>query len=81
MTRYLLGKWATPLPPPLHRHMAGVDDVPPARWPLRRHKQLFGISAAMNAMEVITRELASLHTQICRALTSASSWDSPMRWP
>jgi hypothetical protein len=61
--------------------MAGMDDIPPARWPLWKHAQLFGINAAANAMEVTTRELASLHAQVCRALTSASPWDHPLRWP
>jgi hypothetical protein len=32
VTRYMLGKWAAPQQPPLFRHMAALDDLPPARW-------------------------------------------------
>jgi hypothetical protein len=31
VTRYPLGQWAAPNPPPLHSHLAALDDVPPAR--------------------------------------------------
>jgi len=39
VTRYLVGMWAAPVPPPLFAHLAGVDDVPPARWGLVRVAQ------------------------------------------
>ena len=71
VTRYLLGRWATPLPPPLYQHMAGPDDVSPARWPLRQHAQLADFNAATEALKVTTGELATLHAQVRRALTCA----------
>jgi hypothetical protein len=32
VTRYPLGQWSTPSRPPLHRHLGGLDGLPPARW-------------------------------------------------
>ena len=39
VSRYMLGRWAAPNPPPLFRHLATLDDLPPARWRLERDVQ------------------------------------------
>jgi len=31
VTRYMVGRWAAPNPPPLYQHLAPLDDLPPAR--------------------------------------------------
>jgi hypothetical protein len=81
VTRYLLGKWAAPVPPPLYRHLAGLDDMPLARWSLRQHAQLADFNARTGALEVTAGELAMLRAQVHRALESAVSPTFTFRQP
>ncbi len=67
VTRYMLGKWAASLPPPLFRHMAAVDDLPPARWRLRKQAWLADFNAKAGALEMTTDEIARLLGQVNRA--------------
>lgn len=67
VTRYMLGKWAAPLPPPLFRHMAALDDLPPARWRLRKQAWLADFNAKAGALEMTTDEIARLLGQVNRA--------------
>lgn len=52
VTRYMVGRWAAPNPPPLFRHMAALDDLPPARWRLRKQAWLADFNAKAGALEV-----------------------------
>jgi hypothetical protein len=67
VTRYMIGKWAAPLPPPLFRHMAALDDLPPARWRLRKQAWLAGFNAKTGALVMTTDEIAGLLDQVNRA--------------
>jgi hypothetical protein len=61
--RYPLGKWAAPEQPPLFRHIAGLDDIPPARWRWRQQAALLEFNSRTGA----AAELAALLDQVNRA--------------
>jgi hypothetical protein len=63
----MLGKWAAPQQPPLFRHMAALDDPPPARWRLRKQAWLADFNTKAGALEVATGEVAALLDQVNRA--------------
>ncbi len=67
VSRYPLGKWAAPEQPPLFRHIAGLDDLPPARWRWRQQAALLEFNTRTGAAEVTTAELAALLDQVNRA--------------
>jgi hypothetical protein len=67
VTRYMLGRWAAPHPPPLFRHLAALDDLPPARWQLRKQAWLADFNAKAGALEMSTDEIAKLLGQVGRA--------------
>jgi hypothetical protein len=67
VTRYMIGKWAAPVPPPLFRHMAALDDLPPARWRLRKQAWLADFNAEAGALVMTTDEIAGLLDQVNRA--------------
>jgi hypothetical protein len=69
VTRYMVGRWAAPNPPPLYRHMAAIDDLPPARWRLRQQAWLADFNTKTGALEVTTGEIADLLDQVNRAET------------
>jgi hypothetical protein len=73
VTRYMLGKWAAPMPPPLFRHLAGLADLPPAGWRWRQHAQLAAYNAETGALKVTTDELAELLAQVRRAAVPAET--------
>jgi len=70
VAHYLLGFWAVPERPPLHRHLAGVHDTSPARMGWHQRKRLAEFNASTSALEVTTEELAGLLDQVTRT-TSA----------
>lgn len=70
VARYLLGFWAVPERPPLHRHLAGVHDASPARMGWHQRERLAEFNACTSAFEVTTVELAGLLDQVTRT-TSA----------
>jgi hypothetical protein len=49
VTRYALGKWAAPNPPPLHRHQGPTGDIPPARWSWQQRAVLEDLSSQSHA--------------------------------
>ncbi len=67
VTRYPLGQWAAPNPPPLHRHMAALDDIPPARWRWQQKSRLAYYNRQAGALEVAVDELAGLMRQLGRS--------------
>lgn len=67
VTRYMVGRWAAPNPPPLYRHMAALDDLPPARWRLRKQAWLADFNTKAGALEVSPSEIAGLLDQVNRA--------------
>ncbi len=67
VTRYPLGQWAAPNPPPLHRHMAAQDDIPPARWRWQQKSLLAYSNRRAGALEVAPDELAGLMEQLRRS--------------
>ena len=70
VARYMLGFWAVPERPPLHRHLAGVHDASPARMGWHQRERLAEFNASTSALEVTTEELARLVDQVTRT-TSA----------
>ena len=66
-SRYPLGKWAAPEQPPLFRHLAGLDSIPPARWGWRQRAAVLDFNTRTGAAEVATAELAALLDQVNRA--------------
>ncbi len=67
VTRYMIGRWAAPERPPLFRHMAALDDLPPARWRFSRQAWLADFNAKVGALEVSTEEISGLLEQVKRA--------------
>jgi hypothetical protein len=67
VTRYPLGQWAAPNPPPLYRHLAALDDIPPARWRWRQKSWLAYYNRQAGALEVGPDELAGLMEQLGRS--------------
>lgn len=68
VTRYPLGQWAAPNPPPLYRHMGALDDLPPARWRWRQKSQAIHINTQTDALVVSTDDMAALVSQLGRAV-------------
>jgi hypothetical protein len=67
VTRYPLGQWAAPNPPPLYRHLAALGDIPPARWRWQQKSRLAYYNRQAGALEVTPGELAGLTEQLGRA--------------
>jgi hypothetical protein len=67
VTRYPLGQWAAPNPPPLYRHLAALGDIPPARWRWQQKSRLAYYNRQAGALEVTPDELADLIEQLGRA--------------
>jgi hypothetical protein len=63
----MIGKWVAPLPPPLFRHIAALDDLPPARWRLPKQAWLAGFNAKTGALVMTTDEITGLVDQVNRA--------------
>lgn len=68
VTRYLLGFWTAPLPPPLVRHVCGLDEPPPERMSWREAMEVSRLNETTGAMETPTDELLHLLEQIDRAV-------------
>jgi hypothetical protein len=68
VTRYPLGYAAAPSPPPLHRHMGALDDLPPARWRWRQRAGLELFAAQSGGLDVTAADLAGLAAQLRRAV-------------
>ena len=68
VTRYPLGYGAAPVPPPLHRHMGGLDDLPPSRWRWRQRAALEYFSSQAGGLDVTAAEMAALTAQLHRAV-------------
>ena len=66
VTRYTLRAWAAPVPPPLFRHLAGLDDIPSARWRLRQKAWLAHVNEQTGALKVTWAEVAALIEQVGR---------------
>jgi hypothetical protein len=66
VTRYPLGRWAAPNQPPVHRHMGGLGDPPPARWRWQQRWQLDQNNQQSGALEVSAGELSALIAQLGR---------------
>lgn len=64
VTRYLVGHWAAPMPPPLVRHVGALDDVPPARMSPRQQARHAGFSTRAGALQPTTAELTALLEQV-----------------
>ena len=47
--------------------MAALDDLPPARWRLRKQAWLADFNAKARALEVTTGEITALLSQVSRA--------------
>jgi hypothetical protein len=73
VSRYMLGRWAAPNPPPMFRHLAAVSDVSPARWRWRQHWQFLDMHAQARGLEVTADELADLLAQVNRAMAQAAA--------
>ncbi len=67
VSRYPLGRWAAPDPPPVFRHMVGLDGIPPARWGWRQKAAMLDFNQRTGAAEVTAAELAGLLDQLRRA--------------
>jgi len=67
VSRYPLGKWAAPEQPPLFRHVAGLGDIPPARWRWRQRAALLEFNSRTGAAGATAAELAALLDQVNRA--------------
>jgi hypothetical protein len=66
VTRYLVGHWGAPMPPPLIRHVGALDDVPPARMSLRQQAWLAGFSTRAGALQATPAEQTALLEQVWR---------------
>jgi hypothetical protein len=70
VARYTLGFWAVQARPPLHRHLAGIHDMSPARMRWQQRERLADFNAITSAAEVTTDELAGLLEQVTRTTTA-----------
>lgn len=71
VTRYMLGFLGSPIPPPLLRHTAPLDEDVPARMPWRQARGLLRFNDQTGAMETSAGELAELRAQLGRAIAAA----------
>jgi len=68
VTRYPVGQYAAPNPPPLFRYHAALEDIPLARLPWRQRWGLMAFNLQTSGLELTAAELRGLIDQVARSV-------------